>query len=76
MRCHASIWRWSPFFGIWLSRSRHQRVDYPRRIFSQIDIYATAAESVPIRFQPIPQGRDEPDACYLRLASVYRKLRH
>lgn len=54
----------------------HQRVDYPRRIFSQIDVYATAAESVPIRFQPIPQGRDEPDAGYPRLASVYRKLRH
>src|SRR4030088_2663627 len=20
MRCHASIWRWSPFFGIWASK--------------------------------------------------------
>jgi hypothetical protein len=54
----------------------HQRVDYPRRIFSQIDVYATAVESVPIRFQSVPRRGDEPDPCYPRLASVCRKPRH
>ena len=51
---------------------RHQRVDHPRRIFFQIDVYAAAAESVPIRFQTVPQGGDEPDAGYPRFASVCR----
>src|SRR5258708_26133416 len=53
-----------------------QRVDHPRCIFFQIDVYATAAESVPIRFQPVPQGGDEPNAGYPCLTSVCRKLRH
>jgi len=69
MRCHASIWRWSLFFGICAVKINwRQRVDHPRRIFFQIDVYAAAAEGVPIRFQPVPQGRDEPDAGYSRLA--------
>jgi hypothetical protein len=53
-----------------------KRVDHPRRIFFQIDVYAAAEESVPIRFQPVPQGGDEPDPGYPCLASVCRKPRH
>jgi hypothetical protein len=35
-----------------------------------------AADRVPIRVQPVPQGGDQADAGYPGLASICRKLRH
>ncbi len=49
-----------------------QGMDYPRRKVFQIDVYAAAAESVPVRFSSVRQRGDEPDAGYPRLASICR----